>query len=151
MAHVASVMFPSWAAAPSAFYDWRSDMAANPERGAHPADDGVDARAKDAGQVPFKLEVGVCDQRRSYIVGFADEGQVMEFIARRKEQDEAWRESTGAAPWSGGHAYHELEEYPIPDGWDRLYDFLNPTCDHGLSAYNCAGYGHYPQDHPAYA
>lgn len=124
-------------------------MAANPEHGAHLAG-GAEASGEEARRAPFKLEVHLCDERRNYIVEFADEDQVMAFIARRREQDEAWRESTGAAPWAGGHNYYALEGYPIPDGWDRLYDLLYPTCDHGLSAYLCSGYGHYPQDHPAY-
>jgi hypothetical protein len=94
--------------------------------------------------------VHVCDQRRNYTVEFTSEDQVMAFIERQREQTEAWRDETGAAPWAGGHAYYELEGCPIPEGWDRLYRFLHPTCEHGLSADLCAGPYHYPQDHPAY-
>jgi hypothetical protein len=103
-----------------------------------------------AEDVVFKLDVHICDQRRGYVVGFFTEDQVMEFLARRNEQDESWREETGASWWSGGHAYCEVEGFPIPENWGRVWDFLYPLCEHGLSADLCAGPGHYPQDHPAY-
>lgn len=101
-------------------------------------------------EAPFRLEVHICDERRSYEVEFVTEDQVLDFIARKTQDAEAWRAETGAAFWQGGHAYHELEGDPIPEGWDRLYALLYPTCEHGLSADLCAGYGHYPMDHPAY-
>lgn len=40
----------------------------------------------------------------------------------------------------------ECEDSPIPEGWDRLYDLIYPTCVHGLSAEWCYGPGHYEPD-----
>lgn len=91
----------------------------------------------------FTLEVHICDERRSYLVGFATEQQALDFIARKNAEAEAWRVEAGAAPWAGGHAYSEIEPCPIPEGWDRLYAVLYPTCEHGLSAALCYGPEHY--------
>lgn len=90
----------------------------------------------------MKLEVHICDQRRSYFVEFATEDQVMAFIERRTEQDAGHREEVGY----GNHAYFEVESAPIPEGWLRLEAYLYPLCDHGMLASNCFGPAHYASD-----
>lgn len=90
---------------------------------------------------PITLEVAVCDQRRSYLAVFANEDQAMTFVAARMPGGKRYE---GAY---GNHAFFEVEEAPIDfDLAPRLYDFLNPTCEHGLSAHLCAGPQHYPYD-----
>ena len=96
----------------------------------------------------FKLEVHICNQSRSYYPSFNTEDQVLGFIARREAQDEAWREANAAPAWSGGHTYTELEDYPIPETWSRVWDLLYPSCPHNLSLDLCYGPGHYPPDDP---
>ena len=76
------------------------------------------------------LEIGVCDQRRSYLAAFATEDQALAFIGQRQAT----------------HAVTETEESQIPASWSRLLDLLYPTCEHGLSASLCDGPGHYPAD-----
>lgn len=104
----------------------------------------LDAPATEADPAPaLVLDVHICDERRSYPVGFATEQQALDFIARKTAEAEAWRAETGAAPWAGGHAYSEIESSPIPEGWDRLYALLYPTCEHGLLEANCYGPDHW--------
>lgn len=76
------------------------------------------------------LEAHICDQRRSYLVGFASEAQALIWASAHMKT----------------HAIHELEERPIPSRYDALLDWLYPTCEHGLSADNCYGFDHYAQD-----
>ncbi len=78
----------------------------------------------------FRLEVHICDQRRSYVAAFANEASAVDFIARK-----------GLTC-----AFHEVASSPIPDDWNALYEILNPTCDHGLSAHLCYGPAHYASD-----
>lgn len=81
------------------------------------------------------LQVDNCRARTSYLAHFATEEQALAFIDER----------------SSTHAFTEVEAFPLDyDAAPRLYDALYPTCEHGLSADLCAGYGHYPMDHPAY-
>lgn len=78
------------------------------------------------------IDAHICAERRSYKVTFTDEDQAI-----------AWMEAK-----SSTHAFHEVEESPIPDEAVQLLEFLHPTCDHGLSASLCEGPGHYPPDMP---
>lgn len=90
---------------------------------------------------PFKLEMHICDQRRSYFVTFYRECDAIAFIRQRQEANEAL---TSAGEYGGGYAWFPLEDSPLPDQWDALYHLLFPTCEHGLSEDLCMGPGHYP-------
>ena len=82
----------------------------------------------------LKISAHICAQGRSYEVTFTDEDQAIAWMRER----------------SSTHAFHEIEEKPLPDTAAKLLDFLYPTCDHGLSASLCAGPGHYPPDREGY-
>ncbi|MFF4777473.1 hypothetical protein ACFY05_31920 [Microtetraspora fusca] len=73
------------------------------------------------------LEIHICDQRRSYLATFATEDQAIAFIERK----------------SATHAFHTLPEFPIDDQYARLWETLDPTCDHGLREALCMGPDHY--------
>lgn len=75
----------------------------------------------------IKLEVHICDQRRSYIAEFATEDQALEFVNRKMRT----------------HAFYEMEEFEIPADCERLIEFLYPTCIHGMSESLCEGPMHY--------
>lgn len=78
----------------------------------------------------IKLEVHICDQRRSYLATFYGsraEDQAIAFIERK----------------SATHAFHEVEAEPIFPTFGRLLERLYPTCEHGLSLSNCYGPQHY--------
>lgn len=90
---------------------------------------------------PFKLEMHICDQRRSYLVTFYRECDAVAYIRRHQEANEALAD---AGVFSGGYAWSPVEDSPIPDRWDALYHMLAPTCEHGMSADLCMGPDHYP-------
>lgn len=90
---------------------------------------------------PFKLEMHICDQRRSYIVEFYRECDVIAFIRRREEANETLRAN---GVFGGGYAWFPVEESPIPEQWDALYHLLFPMCEHRMSADLCWGPNHYP-------
>jgi hypothetical protein len=75
----------------------------------------------------IRLEVHICEQRRSYVAEFATEDQALEFIARKMRT----------------HAFYELEDSEIKAEHKRLIDFLFPTCVHGMSESLCEGPMHY--------
>ena len=75
----------------------------------------------------IRLEVHICEQRRSYYAEFATEDQALAFI---------WRK------WST-HALYETEDSEIKAEHKRLIDMLYPTCIHGMSAWLCEGLMHY--------
>lgn len=82
------------------------------------------------------LEIHICDQRRSYLAHF--EGPDAETMALQFIE-----------PRGMTHAIYELESEPFDYyRYPKLYDFLYPTCEHGLSANLCAGPSHYPLDNP---
>ncbi|HVK25193.1 MAG TPA: hypothetical protein VM677_27875 [Actinokineospora sp.] len=89
-------------------------------------------RAADPGDA-IVLEVSLCSDRRSMRVSFASEAQAVTYIERH----------------SSTRAFHDWNpDAPTvdPERHPRLSDLLYPTCDHGLSASNCYGPGHYPPD-----
>jgi hypothetical protein len=67
----------------------------------------------------------------------------MGYTARFPSEDAAltWIEERKST-----HVFTELHDEPVPDDAERLLDYLNPSCEHGLSASLCAGPGHYPPD-----
>lgn len=78
------------------------------------------------------LDVHICDQRRSYRATFCRDEDAAAFIAAR-----------GAT-----HAFTILnDEDDDLDAFPATLDVLFPSCEHGLSAWLCAGPGHYPMDH----
>lgn len=85
-------------------------------------------RAADAGDA-IVLEVALCADRRSIRVSFASEDLALTYIDAH----------TGRAysDWSPDYPTIDAERHP------RLWDRLNPTCDHGMSAWLCEGPGHY--------
>lgn len=90
---------------------------------------------------PFKLEMHICDQRRSYFVTFYRECDAVAFIRRHQDLNEGL---LNAGVYSGGYAWFPLEDSPVPGQWDALYHLLFPTCEHGMSADLCWGPNHYP-------
>jgi hypothetical protein len=86
----------------------------------------------------IKLEIAICDQRRSYFVTFATEDQAIDFLARRTPT--AIDIKTGTY---GNHAWFELENEPIPATCTRLLEVIYPTCSHGMSAELCEGPEHF--------
>lgn len=90
---------------------------------------------------PFKLEMHICDQRRSYFVEFHRECDVITFIRRHEEANEAL---LNAGTYGGGYAWSPVEDSPVPEQWAALCDLLFPTCEHGMSADLCWGPNHYP-------
>jgi hypothetical protein len=89
------------------------------------------------------LGIGVCDARIYYEVDFYSASQALAFIERKSAEDKA-----NGYPY-GNHAVEELYDYPLapfgPLSEDTLalYDYLYPTCEHGLSAALCSGPMHY--------
>jgi hypothetical protein len=75
----------------------------------------------------IKLEVHICEQRRSYYAEFTTEDQALEFIARK----------------SRTHAFYETENSEIKAEHKRLIELLYPTCIHGLSEWLCTGPMHF--------
>jgi hypothetical protein len=75
----------------------------------------------------IKLEIHICDQRRSYLATFSTEEQALEFAQRK----------------ASTCAVHELEEAPVDYQYARLLTWLYPSCEHGLSLSNCYGPQHY--------
>lgn len=75
----------------------------------------------------IRLEVHICEQRRSYFAEFATEDQALAFIRRK---------------WST-HAFYAIPETDISDEHKRLIDLLYPECEHGMSAWLCEGPMHY--------
>jgi hypothetical protein len=82
----------------------------------------------------LRLLVRVCAQNHTYRVSFQGphaEDTALAFIARK----------------SHDCAFHEVEDEPYdPSAFPRVFDVLNPSCDHNLSLSNCFGPGHYPPD-----
>lgn len=77
----------------------------------------------------IRIDIHICDQRRTYRASFATEQQALAFLT----------------PRTSTHAFHLIDEPEAvaAAGWDALLDFLYPTCEHGLSASNCYGPQHY--------
>jgi hypothetical protein len=83
---------------------------------------------------PIALDVHLCKQRRVIRVEFRGP-QAEDFALNYIE-----RKSTTCD-------FSEREDEPIDyDLHPRLYRKLNPLCEHGLSAWLCAGPQHYPYD-----
>lgn len=80
---------------------------------------------------PVKLEVHICNQRRSYYPTFVREIDAISFINRFTDMN---------------HAFYEPQDSDIPESWATLLDILYPTCEHGLSASLCMGSNHYERD-----
>jgi hypothetical protein len=80
-----------------------------------------------------KLEIHICEDRRSYFVTWEGNGADVEarIIAFLKAR-------------SSTHAYYELESEPFDFAtYPALEAFLYPSCEHGLSLSNCYGPQHY--------
>lgn len=82
------------------------------------------------------LEAHHCDNRHSYLVAFegetpaAAEAQAIAFYHRK----------------ASTHAFHIPEDGDVmqrPAQYPTLWDLLNPTCEHGMSAWLCFGPAHY--------
>lgn len=76
------------------------------------------------------LESYICDQQRSYRVGFSTEEQAEKFISDRRHT----------------HVIREIETEPIPATWGKLLDALYPLCEHQMSLQFCHGPGHFMSD-----
>ena len=76
------------------------------------------------------LEVALCEANRFINVKFDSDKVAADYIAKNKNR----------------FAFH-LEDFDsLPLDWDLTYEALFPQCEHGLSAWLCAGPGHYPAD-----
>lgn len=73
------------------------------------------------------LEIHICDQRRSYLATFTNQDQAVAFLTTR----------------TSTHAFHEIQDTPVPQDWTALLDFLYPLCEHGMSLDLCEGPNHY--------
>lgn len=76
---------------------------------------------------PLTMEAHICDQRRSYVVSW--QGTDADVDTRAAE----WMKERGMR-----YAFLDIEEYPV--NWTRfpkVYAYLYPTCDHGLSLAGC--------------
>lgn len=80
------------------------------------------------------LEAVVCATSHYYDVIFEGpnaEGMALDYIDQRGRT----------------HAFHVPDEHPLPARYERLWDYLFPSCDHGLSLWLCADpINHYPPD-----
>lgn len=109
---------------------------------------------------PIVLEAHICDQRRSYKVTFEGpnaEAMAIAFMDARGRTHAIgeWIEFDDAAhvdPNTGDFiSYTQVpaDEQPhLIDGnvYPQLYARLNPTCEHGMSAWLCYGPAHYVSD-----
>lgn len=82
----------------------------------------------------IKIEMVNCKTSHFYNVIFEDapdvEERVIAYLTARRST----------------HSYVETEESPIDPQYEKLLDFLYPSCVHGLSAWLCEGPNHYPMD-----
>lgn len=77
-----------------------------------------------------KFWVSNTELQTNFTVVFSTEDQALAYFERKHTT----------------HILTENEDAPMPDSWTRMNDKLYPTCEHGLSAWLCAGPEHYPTD-----
>lgn len=105
--------------------------------------DTVDAALAEVDQLTsvLHLEVHVCDQRRSYLATF--EGPDGDALAMAFMQGLTAADQANGYPY-GNHAYHETTGKPYDyERFPQVSAYLNPTCEHGMSAHLCYGPAHY--------
>ena len=107
-------------------------------------------------ETPFTLNVYSHFQNRCYDVTFESEQAAIDYLNRQDAQDKADNAAEGCdgsefAP-PHYHVWHFANDIDlVPESvLDLMFPGRNETCEHGLSTDLCAGYGHYPQDYPAY-
>ncbi len=107
----------------------------------------------------IKLEVHICDQRRSYAVTFEGpqaENMALAFMAARRATHvvSEWMDYDEVDRYDEDGEFRGMTQVPsegqphLIDGiaYPRLYAALNPTCEHGMSAWLCYGPAHYASD-----
>lgn len=101
--------------------------------------------AATAAATQIRVEIHICDERRSYFVTFEGPDADDRAVAFMEDRMPGGAYATGTY---GNHAFF-IDEVPDPDGlvygnFPKVIDFLYPTCEHGLSASLCMGPQHYP-------
>lgn len=110
----------------------------------------------------IRLDVHVCDQRRSYLVTFEGaraEDMALAFMATRRSthaigEDIITERVWVSCPYGGDGGHYEYQALPMDDQphlidagrYPRLYAALYPTCEHGMSESGCYGPSHYVRD-----
>lgn len=92
----------------------------------------------------LRLEVSMCRERQSYTVIFEGpdaDTMAIEYMDRTAVADKA------AGYEHGNRAFHEIPGYPYDaEKFGKVYERLNPICEHGLSANLCYGPAHYARE-----
>lgn len=110
----------------------------------------------------IRLDVHICDQRRSYVATFEGpqaEDMALAFMATRNSthaisEDLLTRRFWVSCPYGGDGGHYEYEPLPEADQpylidhvrYPRLYATLYPTCEHGMSERGCYGPDHFASE-----